>query len=272
VWVSVHAAALRQAGHASLPEGLRSLAVRRLELGLSPQCELPSLEAGEAPAVSVGTPGAARAYRQALYEHAIEVSAVWTAPDECQSGTGSPAAGSQVAEALGARVLRLPSAPPPASVDDAVDEESSWARAAALADQATGARTVLAVPWPTPALRLALPAGIVADDRVDWQRVGLGLDVAALWESETGEEAAWDLLKWAAPFVRHVVCRALSRAPAAPLGGGGPDYARLASILGAAGYAGPLAIGPRPEGLTPSEAQVLLRLDAAHLKDVVGEY
>jgi hypothetical protein len=272
VHVSVRAAALPRAGYASLAGGLADLALRRLEANLTPACEVPRLDGDGASQLPVATDGGARAYRQHLYDRAVSLSALRVssppAEDTADASLEAIRLALRAAETIGAPVICLD---PGEGAADGTDRLAQ--RLSAVTEETAGTRVALTVGIPADAR--------VLDALVSWlddepARPGLALEIGPCAAGAAPARFAYDSLRLLAPWVRHVVCRAEAHggeesADTRPLPESNVDYARVAALLGSAGYAGALTIAP-PAGLDAGAARQVLRADAAYLKDIIGEY
>lgn len=289
--VSVRDRTLTEAGYEAPAHGLADLELSAIEVEADPTLRLPALDGGDRAVLPIESPAGSRTYRAHLYTLGVQVSAIglaWQAPDT--DGPQQPAwvAGViRAADVIGARVVRICLAP------GRRDDERSSGSAAGLAGelevllgQTAGSAPMLAVevPWQSgEGVQLCRDLlQIVVSDRL-----GLALDPGRLYSPRTSLDGVYGVVREFAPWVRHVSCSGwrfggepgdeLERtgdraARPSRLDEGDIDYARIASILGAVGYAGALTVDCEfGDGLEPAGRQQVLRSDVLHLKDILGE-
>jgi hypothetical protein len=272
VHVSVRAAAVADAGYGSLTEGLTDLALRRMEADLTPACEVPGLDGDGSSLLPVATDGAARAYRQHLYDRGVSLSAlrVCCPPGEGPGNASAEAIrlGVRAAETIGAPVICL-------DRGEGAADGTGWlpGRLSSLSEETAGTRVALAAAIPADARVLDALVAWLDDEPA---RPGLALEIAPCAADSPPPGFPYDAVRVLGPWVRHVVCGTEQRgegegADPRPLAEGRVDYARIAALLGSTGYAGALTMA-LPAGLDAGAARQLLRADAAYLKDIIGEY
>jgi len=267
VHVSVQRQALTRSGYPSLIDGLDDLQVRRIEMDMALTCEVPRLDGAGAARLSVAHESGARSYRQHLYEQAITLSAIRLA-----SPTGVGLGAAEVDEIEMALYAADTAGAPVLCVEIETSPEA-WPQGLAsglehLAERGAGLRVIPAVAL-RPCNRLTIEAAL-AGDPGEPPGPGLALDIGDLFGGEASAEGAYELLRRIAPHIRHVVCRG-SRidGEGAPAAQGTVDYARVAAILGRAGYAGALTVA-LPEGGADEPLRDILRADVRYVADIVG--
>jgi len=259
--IAVHASSLDHAGYPSLIDGLNDLALRRVELDVVPPCDVPRLGADEPRWVSIAEEGPARAYRQHLYEHSVLVSALRLplSQDGGEVTSAEVRLAVEAADIIGAPVVGV----------EVREAGASAARLQGLEQQTCGMRALLAFSLDSSPSDLGVVLSALDEAA---PRAGLALDVDALFTGAPSSDCAYDSLRALAPYVRCVTC-GLSGGAAArttSLADSAIDYARVAHILGNAGYSGALTIALAGGG-DAQAARRLLRADAAYLKDIIGE-
>jgi hypothetical protein len=262
VQVSVERRALTKARYPSLIDGLDDVGLRRIEMDMNLSCEVPRLDGAGSVRVSIGSEGAARAYRQHLYEHAIGLSAI-----RLISETGG-ALGAEAADEIEVALYAADTAGAPVLCIEVEADPEAWPQGLAvglerLVERAVGLRVIPAV-----ALRPCTPAAIEAalgEDEGDPSELGLSVDVEGIVAGSASADGAYDLVRRIASHVRHVTCRGAG----GDVPGLSADLARVAAILGRSGYARALTVG-LPEGKPEEGLQGALRAGVRYVTDVVG--
>lgn len=276
MYVSVHAGGLAAAGYETTMGGLADVALAAVELSIGEECELPRLDAADEQAVYVGHEAGARTYRAHLYDMGVRVSAL-TLDWELAEGFHEEhiqwtATAVRAAGIIGAGAVRLNPPHEPA------ETLAAWlcrvlSDIAARTDGSNAAVAVGHGAYDTDCRRDLWTALL----ELETDRFGVSLAPGLLRETGRSSGGLCDAVRELAPHVRHVDCCGVrtgagaEQAEPCSLQEGDVDYAQVASVLGAAGYAGPLSLWP-VVGDEPRAAQLSLRSDVAYLKDILGEY
>lgn len=266
--VSVQTSALARAEYQCPLDGLTDLGLRCVDVDVMSSGEAPRLDAQGWLTISVANETGARAYRECLYEHRISVSALRV---ECPPDQELHAIAQDLQ--LIVQAADIVRAPVVCVEGPDLPQEALFSVVRTSAELAAGMRAGLCAVWPTSSQITNPLQWLDLDDAV---AVGLSVELDALFDLAPSAEWAYDLLRALSPYVRCVVCRHVPgqeriRGPSSPRAHTLPDYARVASILGIAGYDGAFT-AELPRGIGGEEARPLLVEQVQHLREISGEY
>ncbi|MEN6346763.1 MAG: sugar phosphate isomerase/epimerase family protein [Armatimonadia bacterium] len=294
MYVAVRDMTLRQAGYATLLEGLRDLELDAIELALGRDLSLPMPgKVLDEPRLRLVEDASLTTLRHAYAQEGIHISGLLLANNfhavDLEAEIEWVAAGIRLGAALGVDAVRI----------DAVmtgQQELSLTERAGIY-----AKAVLKVLQRVPDTQV--PLGIENHgyqgndpqwlqrvlDAVASPRVGLTLDTANFYWAGMPLQQVYTMAEHFAPYVKHVHCKNLSFEPerrevsrqpgwgygehVCPIPDGDVDHRRLARLLWEAGYSGGLNIEDESLGkFLGHNRRGQLRRDADHLAEIAQAY